>query len=135
MAATTPTLPLLLLVSLLSISTTKSVATFINPLQIPSCTDHPAFLKCAHDIQSAIIGAAGSVNIGSGAHKISLLLDSIDVAKASYTNVLHFLSSNHVKSDLINSLYSAFNAAIHEIKCASKVSFEYIMFIKLFLVY
>lgn len=128
MAATTPTFSLLLLVSLLSLSTTETIATFINPLTIPSCTGHPAFLKCAHDIQSAIIGT-GSVEIGAGAHTISILLGSIDVAKASYINVLHFLSSNRIESDFIKSAHSAFHTAIRDIKCASKVYFESIMFL------
>lgn len=121
MATTTPALSLLL-VSLLSLSTTKTVATFINPLSIPSCTGHPAMLKCAHDIQSSIIGAGGSIEIGGGAHHtISLLLDSIDAAKASSVNVLHFLSSDRIESDFSKSLQLAIHIAIQELNLASKV--------------
>jgi hypothetical protein len=120
MAVTTPALSLLLLVSLLSLSTTKTAATFINPLSIPSCSGHPAMLKCAHDIQSAIVGV-GSAGIGAGSHTISLLLDSINTAKSSYIIVLHFLSSNHIKSDFSESFHSTINVAIQELNYASKV--------------
>jgi hypothetical protein len=120
MAATHSALSLLLAVSLLCLFTTKTVATFINPLSIPSCTGHPAMLVCAHDIQSAVVGA-GSAGIGAGSHTISLLLDSINTAKSSYINVLHFLSSNHIKSDFSKSLHSAISSALQELNHASKV--------------
>jgi hypothetical protein len=123
MAATAPALSLLLLVSLLSLSTTKTAATFINPLSIPSCSGHPAMLKCAHDIQSAIVGV-GSAGIGAGSHTISLLLDSINTAKSSYLNVLQFISSNHIKSDFSKSLHPAIRIAVQQLNNASKVSID-----------
>jgi hypothetical protein len=118
--AATPALSLLLFVSLLSHSTTKTVATFIDPLSIPSCMGHPAMLKCAHDIQSSIVGV-GSAGIGAGSHTISLLLNSIDTAKSSYITVLHFLSSNHNKFDFSKPLHSTISIAVQQLNHASKV--------------
>lgn len=123
MAEATTTFSLLLLTSLLALSTTETIATFINPLTIPSCTGHPALLKCAHDIQFALVGA-GRTEIGAEAHTISLILDSINAAKASYINALHFISSNHIETKFTKSLHSAFNVAIRELNVASKVYFQ-----------
>jgi hypothetical protein len=123
MATTSTISSLLLLTSLLhALSTTKTVATFVNPISIPSCTGHPSLLQCAHDIQFALLGS-GYAEIGSGVHIISLIQDSINAAKASYINVLHFLSSSHIDSGFGNSLQSAFQIAIDELNAASKVSF------------
>jgi hypothetical protein len=124
MAATSTTSSLLLLTSLLlALSTTETVATFVNPISIPSCTGHPSLLQCAHDIQFALIGT-GYAEIGTGVHIISLIQDSINAAKASNINVLHFLSINHMDSSFSKSLQSAFQFAIAELIAASKVPFQ-----------
>lgn len=119
MAATAPTFSLVL-ISLLSLSTNKIIATYINPLSIPSCIGHPGLLKCAYDVESAIIHG-GFAEISSVVPTISLALDSINAAKASYINALHFLPSKHFESGFHNSLKAAFSAAIHEADEASKV--------------
>lgn len=126
MAMRAPTFSILFLISLLSLSATKTSAH--NRFSFPSsCIGHPSLLKCALDFESALKAAASTeTHIATGASNV--VIESINAAKAAGVSILHFLSSMHgglitlhPEIEWVNSLNSTVGIAVHELIKASTV--------------
>jgi hypothetical protein len=126
MATSASTFSILLLVSLLSLFTTRTVAHNRFPLP-PSCIGNPSLLKCAIDFEFALKAAASSeTHISAGA--LTVVLNSINAAKAAGASILHFLPimdggliNVHPKIGLVKSLNSTIGIAINQLIQASTV--------------
>lgn len=123
MAAKTTDMSLLLLVSLLSLFTATTVATFINPLIIPSCSGQGKLDKCYQDYKAAYGAAhASSGKIGTADTTIVLAHNAVYAAKTSCSITLQFFKSFRGGSQRFITCEHTFNIAIIHLRKASFVS-------------
>jgi hypothetical protein len=113
----------LLLISLLSISATTTLATFVSPLTVPSCSTQLNPVKCYQDYKAAYVAAA-SAELGMAANAIGIASNAVNAAKASCSAALQFFNSVKGGMPVSITCQNTFTLAVHYLGQASVVSLD-----------